>query len=291
MQSMTGYSCIEKSTPQFSFSIEVKSLNSKSLDIYTNLPKLLSKDENYIIQILKNNFNRGKVVLTIEIFEWLEERSVSINKDIIIKYHSELKKIEKELNAENYFSGDILFTLDNVLHSSRKHLSKKSRDIIYNTIKVVIDRAIKMRIKEGAIIKKDIQKSITEISDNLSEIKEKYKDISKVLYNKLKKNIESITQKTINEINDVKLYTEVAILADKVDINEEAVRLKDHINKFKLLMNESGQIGKKLDFLAQEMFREANTISSKANNSDISYMIVNVKNHIDKIREHARNII
>ena len=291
MESMTGYSYMEKSTSQFSFSIEVKSLNSKSLEIYTNLPKLLSKDENDIIQILKNNFKRGKVVLTIEIFEWIEERSVSINKEIIKKYYSELKKIEKELQVENYFSGDIIFTFDNVTHSSKKLISKQSHDIIFNSLNIVIDRAIKMRVKEGGIIKKDIQKSITEIYNNLYKIKEQYKDISKALYNKLKKNIESITQKSINEINDVKLYTEIAILADKIDINEEAVRLGDHINKFKLVMNEKGQIGKKLDFLAQEMFREANTISSKANNSDISYMIVNVKNHIDKIREHTRNII
>jgi uncharacterized protein (TIGR00255 family) len=288
MESMTGYGYIEKSTSQFSFSIEIKSLNSKFLEIYTNLPKIIGKDENDITQILKNKFNRGKIVLTIEIFDWIEKRSVSFNKDILKKYFAELKQIEKELKVENYFSGDILFSFDNVKHTNKTLLSKHSHDMIYNTLNQIIDRTIKMRIKEGNVTKKDIQNSLYEISDNLIKVKEQYKDISKILFNKLKKTIESISDKTVN---DVRLYTEVAILADKIDINEEIVRLNDHIKKFKSVMNDNGQIGKKLDFLAQEMFRETNTISSKANSSEISYMVVNMKNHIDKIREHSRNII
>ncbi len=288
MESMTGYCHIEKSTSQFSFSVEIKSLNSKFLEIITNLPRILSKDENNITQILKNQFSRGKIVLTIEIFDWVEERAVSINSNILKKYYKELKQIEKELKVENYFSGDILFSFDNVRRVSKVSLTSHSRDSIYNTLNNAIDRTIKMRIKEGNAIRKDIQHSLNEISNDLVKTKEQYKDVSRILFKKLKKNIESLTDKTVS---DVRLYTEVAILADKIDINEEIIRLNDHIKKFKLLMNDNGQIGKKLDFLAQEMFRETNTISSKANSSQISYMVVNMKNHIDKIREHSRNII
>lgn len=288
MESMTGYGYLEKSTPQFSFSIEIKSLNSKFLEIYINLPKLLRKDENDITQILKNKFTRGKIVLIIDIFDWIEEKSVAINKQILKKYYTELKDIEKDLKTDNYFSGDVLFSFDNVVHTAKTLLSRHSHDIIYNTLDSLIDKTIKMRIKEGVAVKKDIQHSLNEISGNLIKIKEQYKDISKILFNKLKKNIESLTGKLVN---DVRLYTEVAILADKIDINEEIVRLNDHIKKFKSLMDENGQVGKKLDFLAQEMFREANTISSKANDSGISFMVVNMKNHIDKIREHSRNIM
>lgn len=285
---MTGYGYIEKSTPQFSFSIEIKSLNSKFLEIYINLPKLLRKDENDITQILKNKFTRGKIVLTIDIFDWMEEKSVAINKQILKKYYTELKDIEKDFKTDNFFSGDVLFSFDNVVHTAKTLLSRHSHDIIYNTLNSIIDKTIKMRIKEGVAVKKDIQHSLNEISGHLIKIKEQYKDISKILFNKLKKNIESLTGKLVN---DVRLYTEVAILADKIDINEEIVRLNDHIKKFKSLMDENGQVGKKLDFLAQEMFREANTISSKANDSGISFMVVNMKNHIDKIREHSRNIM
>jgi uncharacterized protein (TIGR00255 family) len=288
MESMTGYCYIEKSTQQFSFSVEIKSLNSKFLEIITNLPRILGKDENDITQILKNKFSRGKIVLTIELFDWMEERTVSINSNVLKKYFNEIKQIEKELKVENYFSGDILFSFDNVKRTGKTSLSRNSHDIIYSTLNYAIDRTIKMRIKEGNAIKKDLLNSLNEISGNLVKIKEKYKDISKILFNKLKKNIESISEKTVN---DVRLYAEVAILADKIDINEEIIRLNDHIKKFKILMSDNGQIGKKLDFLAQEMFRETNTISSKANSSEISFMVVNMKNHIDKIREHSRNII
>jgi uncharacterized protein (TIGR00255 family) len=288
MESMTGYGYIEKTTHQFSFSIEIKSLNSKFLEIYVNLPNLIRKDENNITQILKNKFNRGKIVLTIEIFDWIEKRSVSINKNLLKKYYTELKTIEKELKVENKFSSDILFSFDNVINSSKTLISKQSHNMIYNTLDNIIDRTIKMRIKEGSVIKKDMLNSLFEISKNLFQIKEQSKDVSKTLYGKLKKNIEAISDTTVN---DVRLYTEIAILADKIDINEEIVRLNDHINKFKICMNDNGQIGKQLDFLAQEMFRETNTIASKANSSSISYMVVNMKNHIDKIREHSRNII
>jgi uncharacterized protein (TIGR00255 family) len=288
MESMTGYANIEKSNSHFSFSIEIKSLNSKFLETYVNLPKLLKKEENEIGQILKDKFRRGKVVLTIEIFNWVDERSISINKDLIKKLYTEIKSIEKELKVDNFFSGDALFSFDNIKHFDKITLSSEWRTDIMKTLESVIEKTIKMRLKEGSATKKDIQNSLNVISLNLNLITRKYKNISQVIFNKLKKNIEMLAG---SEVNDVRLYTEVAILADKMDINEEIVRLGDHIKKFKLLMNEKDQVGKRLDFLAQEMFREINTISSKSNSSDISQMVVDIKNNLDKIREQSRNIV
>ncbi len=288
MESMTGYANIEKNTSEFSFSIELKSLNSKYLEVYTNLPKLLKKNENDITQILKEKFRRGKIVLTIDLFNWTDERSITLNKDLIKKLYIEMKDIEKELKIENFFSGDTIFSFDNVRHTEKVMLSSESHTEIMDALNDVMTKTIKMRIKEGNSIKKDIQNSLNIIAENLILIKKKYKDISKDIFMKLKRNIESLAG---SAVNDVRLYTEVAIFADKTDINEEIVRLNDHIKKFRILMNGKDQIGKRLDFLAQEMFREINTISSKANSSDISQMVVDVKNNLDKIREHSRNIV
>jgi uncharacterized protein (TIGR00255 family) len=287
MESMTGYAYMEKKTAQFSFSVEIKSLNSKFLEINTYLPKLLIKNENAITELLKNKFARGKIFLTIEIFNWSENRTSSINKDLIKKVYYELKDIENELKIENFFSGDIIFSFDDIIRKTKTVISADSYEIIINTIKNAIDKNIKMRLLEGKIIKKDIQNSLNTIFNNLTAIKKAFNDVSKILFNKLKNNIEAIAKK---EVDDVRLYTEIAVLVDKLDINEEIIRLNDHLKKCRLFINSSEQIGKKLDFLAQEMFRETNTIASKANNSEISHIVVNIKNHIDKIREHSRNI-
>ena len=107
MESMTGYAYIESSTEQFSFSAEIKSLNSKFLEIYTDLPKILQKDENEIKDLLKSKINRGKIQLTIEIFNWIRERAVSIDEELLKRYFLQLKNIEKDLGLNNHFSGDL----------------------------------------------------------------------------------------------------------------------------------------------------------------------------------------
>jgi uncharacterized protein (TIGR00255 family) len=288
MESMTGYASIEKSTEQFSYSIEVKSLNSKYLEIQTNLPRILRNNENDFITILKKNFKRGKLELSIELFDWVESRTVSINTELMNKYYHELQKVQKKLGIGNTISFDLLVTLDGVLHKRRTNISEKSRRDIYGSLEIIIKKMLEMRRKEGNSIKIDVQKSLSEISSCARRIKTLSKGISKNLYQKLKTNINSLTQ--VN-VDNVRLYTEIAILADKMDINEEIIRLNDHLKKFKTTLQDKGQIGKKLDFLAQEMFREINTVASKSASSEISHLVVEVKNNIDKIREHCRNIV
>ena len=288
MESMTGYAYIETSTEQFSFSVEIKSLNSKFLEIYTDLPKILQKDENEIKDILKEKINRGKVVLTIEIFDWTRERAVSIDEDLLKRYYKQLKNIEKDMGLDNYFSGDLLFTLDNVVRRERTLITGKSRDDLFRSIKTAIDMNLKMREKEGNATKKDILKILGDITECLNKIKSLSKDAGQAQFKKLKHNIEAISK---TDISEIRLLSEIAILADKLDINEETIRLKDHLKKTRSTLNEKVQIGKKLDFLAQEMFREINTISSKANSSAVSHLTVEMKNNIDKIREQCRNIV
>jgi uncharacterized protein (TIGR00255 family) len=288
MESMTGYASIEKSTEQFSYSIEIKSLNSKYLEIQANLPRILRDYENDFITILKKNFERGKLELSIELFDWVESRTVSINTELMNKYYHELQKAQKKLGIDNLISFDLLVTLDGVLHKRKTSISEKSRRDIYGSLDAIIKKMLEMRRKEGNAIKLDVQKSLAEISNCARRIKTLSRGISKNLYQKLKANIDSLTQ--VN-VDNVRLYTEIAILADKMDINEEIIRLNDHLKKFKTTLQDKGQIGKKLDFLAQEMFREINTVSSKSASSEISHLVVEVKNNIDKIREHCRNIV
>ncbi len=287
MESMTGYAVVEKTTEQFSFSVEIKSVNSKYIETYLNLPRFMKDDEYEIELLLKKRYVRGKIELSIDVHDWLESRPVMINRQLLKKYYREVSAATDELGAKDRFSIDALLSLDGVVQKERSTLSDRSRSDIFAGIDLAVEKHIKMRLREGGATRKDLLKSLASISRSLARIEKLSKNVSRALYDKLCASLEQL-MKTRPE--DTRLYTEVAILADKQDINEEVQRLRDHIDKFRQLAGGEGQTGKQLDFLAQEMFREINTISSKSASSEIAHLVVETKNSIDKIREQCRNI-
>ncbi len=287
MESMTGYAVVERTTEQFSFSVEIKSVNSKYVETYLNLPRFMKDDEYEIELLLKKWYARGKIELSIDIHDWIESRPVMINRELLGKYYREVSAVTDELGAKGRFSIDALLSLDGVVQKERSTLSEKSRNDIFSGIELAVEKHIKMRLREGAATKKDLLKSLAAISRSVIRVEKLSRNVSRALYEKLRANLEQLM--TVRP-EDSRLYTEVAILADKQDINEEVQRLRDHIDKFRLLAAGGGQTGKQLDFLAQEMFREINTISSKSASSEMAHLVVEIKNYIDKIREQCRNI-
>jgi len=288
MESMTGYAFLEKNSEQFSYSIEIKSLNAKYLEVYVNLPKILRHEENEYIQIVKKNFKRGKIELSIDIFDWNNTKPVSLNLELMKKYYYELESLHKTLKIKEPLKFEALLTLEGITQRERTSLSDKSKKEIMNVLDTVISKTIDMRKKEGVSIKKDITASLTLINKDAVKIKNLSKKVLEDKKDNLKIKLKSLTD---GNIDNNRLYGEIALLADKLDINEEIVRLNDHLEKFKIMLKEKEQQGRKFDFLAQELFREINTIASKSNNSEISQVAVEIKNHIDKIREHCRNIV
>ncbi len=288
MESMTGYAFLEKNSEQFSYSIEIKSLNAKYLEVYVNLPKILRHEENEYIQIVKKNFRRGKIELSIDIFDWNNTKPVSLNLELMKKYYYELEALHKTLKIKEPLKFEALLTLEGITQRERTSLSDKSKKEIMNVLDTVISKTIDMRKKEGVSIKKDITASLALINKDAVKIKNLSKKVLEDKKDNLKIKLKSLTD---GNIDNNRLYGEIALLADKLDINEEIVRLNDHLEKFKIMLKEKEQQGRKFDFLAQELFREINTIASKSNNSEISQVAVEIKNHIDKIREHCRNIV
>lgn len=288
MESMTGYAFVEKSTEQFSYSVEIKSLNSKYLEVFVNLPRTLRNDENEFSAMVKKNFSRGKIELNIDIFDWNSTKPVSINGELLKKYYHEIQAVHKSLKIKEPFRFESILALEGVTHRERSSLSVKSRKEIINSIETVIKKTLEMRKKEGAALKKDIVSSLSLISGDVNRIKMLSKNAAAEKKEMLVARLKNITNGTID---NTRLYSEISLLAEKLDINEELVRLGDHIEKFKEIMKEKEQIGRKLDFLCQELFREINTIASKSNNSGISQHVVDVKNNIEKIREQCRNVV
>jgi uncharacterized protein (TIGR00255 family) len=288
MESMTGYTFIEEKTPQFAYTIEIKTLNSKYQEVYINLPRALRFEENEILEKVKSVIKRGKVECTIDISEWLEQREVQLNSELLHSYYSALTEAEKKMKTEKSFSLDPLLAIDGVLLKGRTVISDESHAKLFKTIDSALLKVIKVRKNEGKTVLADITHSLKTIQTNLTEVQKLAKFNSTEQFNKLKKRLADIG---VQNSDQSRLYTEIALLADKLDINEEISRLKSHINKFKELQKNDGVVGKQLDFLAQEMFREINTIASKSSISEISHMVVEMKNSIDKIREQCRNIV
>ncbi|MBN1500421.1 MAG: YicC family protein [Spirochaetes bacterium] len=287
MESMTGYSFLEGKTGQFTFSVELKALNTKYIEVFINIPKVIRTEENTYLDLVKKFISRGKVELNIEIFDWIESRNIDINNALFDKYYNEILKIEKKIK-DRKISLDAILQMEGVICRGRTQITDESKNEILKVLNRAIKNTLKMRAVEGKSVEKDMTGSLKEINAAVREITVLSKDAVKNNFSRLKDKIEKISSV---EADPNRLYTEIAILTDKLDINEELSRLNDHNKKFVETMKENGAIGKKLDFIAQEMFREINTIASKSNNSAISQHAVTVKNNIDKIREQSRNIV
>ncbi|HNR87216.1 MAG TPA: YicC family protein [Spirochaetota bacterium] len=288
MESMTGYASLERTTDQFSYAISLKTLNSKYVEVYVNVPKVLKDHENEFAQLLKKHFARGKIELSIEFFDWVDSRPSSIDSRQLGNYFRELQKINHTLKADIPVTYDVLLTLDGVMRRKKTTVSEQSLRDIRRSLDAVVKKTMAMRLKEGAATAKNVLASVSVIVDTLKKIRLLAKDVSRAQFERLRKSISDLTG---GAADTNRLYAEVAILSDKLDINEEISRLDDHIAKFRQTVKSGGQVGRTLDFLSQEMFREINTIASKANSSTVSHHAVEVKNHIDKIREQCRNIV
>jgi uncharacterized protein (TIGR00255 family) len=288
MDSMTGYAFIEESTDQFSFSVELKSLNSRYLETYVNLPKVIKNEEYDLHALLKKRFSRGKIDLTVEIYDWIVARPVAISAAMIKKYYRELRAIHRELGVKEPLPLEAVLMLEGIGQRERSSVSRVSRTRIHGAIDRVIGMTADMRRREGVSIRKDLTAQIASIRKGVAGIKALAKRNVRDKQDSLNRRIEALAGE---QAADVRMLTEIAILADKLDINEEIVRLRDHIEKFTALMKGTDQMGKKLDFLAQEMFREINTIGSKSVNADIAHRAVDMKNHLEMIREQCRNVV
>jgi uncharacterized protein (TIGR00255 family) len=287
MESMTGYGTAEGSNNQFSFTVEVKSLNSKYLEVYVNTPRVLSSEETTIDRRMREIFSRGKVECNVEIVSWSEVRPMSINRDLLIAYYRELVEIHEELSVPVPLPLEPLLRLDGVTQREKTLLREDAIQSVISAVEKAGAKALAMRKKEGKALKKDIVSNVTLFQKHMKNITALSKKNSDVKRKQLSSRLETLSGGTID---DQRLFTEIAILADKLDINEELVRLGDHITKMKELFSDHESVGKKIDFMAQEFFREVNTIGSKSASSEVSHEVVEMKNIIDKIREQGRNI-
>ena len=290
IKSMTGFGRCEVLKDSRKFTVELKSVNHRYLDVNIRMPKKLNFFETSIRTLLKSYADRGQVDIFIT-YEDLSQSQVSVkyNAALAAEYLKYLNQMAEEFSLDNDVRVSTLSRYPEVFTMEE---CSEDEDELWNGLKEALEGAfsqfVEMRTKEGERLKEDILLKLDLLSEQIRFIEERSPQIIAEYRTKLEEKMRELLEDT--QIDDNRIAAEVILFADKICTDEEVVRLKSHIQHMKETLEESNGIGRKLDFIAQEMNREANTILSKANDLDISNRAISLKTEIEKIREQIQNI-
>ncbi len=297
LMSMTGYGKREIQNNDILLSLEIKSINSRYLEVNHKIPRLFFEDEDSILNIIRKKLLRGKIIININ-YQILNENlnKISLDENKLNQY----LKISKDLLAKKNIEGNVtinkILSLPDLINSSPISSSISYKRILSKGINDAVNDLIAMRKKEGQNLTSDIKVRLDKIKKYLDSIIRNTKKDKKETLKDYKKKIKSlINDKGENKkiiFDDNRLLHEIVIIMEKKDIHEEITRLQSHIKVFEAYMNKgNSEKGKRMTFLLQEFLREANTISSKTDNVKNSHIVVNIKTEIEKIREQIQNIL
>ena len=284
LQSMTGFGSASFKIDELEIEIEIKTLNSKYLDSKVLLPNVISVYELELNKLLKDNLIRGKVDLRIKFSDIVNE-SVKFNKEVISKYINKLKEVS------NFDESQLLktvLTLPNSIKEEENIIQDNLEKRIFECVNKVINQVVKFREIEGSNIKNDLLDNLAKIDSFKVNLERISKDHRARVEEDLKSKIDNLNV----ELDYGRLEQELFYYLEKIDINEEIVRLNSHLKFFSdVLNNNEVEKGKKLGFICQEIGREINTIGSKANNSSIQSNVVEMKTLLEKLKEQSLNIL
>jgi uncharacterized protein (TIGR00255 family) len=291
---MTGFGRAELKGEEKTILVEIRSLNNKYLKINTKIPDSLTDFEERIGKLIKKEMFRGTVNLTLEYKASEQEPKCFINKDVLKKYYSSVCETREEISSKQDVSLEKLISLPGVLEFKKDTGNGEVTDDLWleleKSIKLAIDDMDRMKGAEGKNLQLEIEKWTNQISLLLNKIEAKSANVVSEYRDRIQERIASLLEGTEIKIDKSDLYKEVAIFADRCDISEELGRLRSHLLLLNDVMKNEEPIGRKLEFIVQEMFREANTIAAKANNADIIEDVIEVKTEIERIKEQVFNV-
>ena len=291
VKSMTSFGrASNEEGSKYLFSVEMKSVNSRYLDVSVKLPRNIIALEEQIRKLVNEKLSRGKVDVFINQKSYSDGDGVAkLNLKLAQSYYNALKEIEKNFDVKNDITVTQIARFSDVITIVEE---EDSIEEIFSIIKPLICNALsmmeEMRIVEGEKLKEDIILKLGEIETLVNKIE----SIADRVPSSYKKKLEIRMKELLEgyDIDEGRIAQEVAIISDKAAVDEEITRLRSHLNQVRKTFEEGGQIGRKLDFIIQEMNRESNTIASKSSDMDMTNYVINIKNLIEKIREQAQNI-
>ena len=290
IKSMTGFGRAELIDEEKKITVEMKSVNHRYLDVNMRMPKKFSVFEASIRSLLKEYIQRGKVDVFITCEDYTQSRvSVKYNREIAQQYLGYLQEMSRDFQLSGEINAALLSRYPEVLTMEEQ---TEDEDEMWGALEGVIRNAavrfVEARTKEGIELKRDILDKLEKMEEKVELVEKRSPDIIKEYREKLETKVKELLADM--QMEESRIAAEVILYADKICTDEETVRLKSHIKHIKSVLDEKEGIGRKLDFIAQEMNREANTILYKANDLETSNLAIDLKTEIEKIREQIQNI-
>ena len=282
--SMTGFGKSETKFQRKKIIGEIRSLNSKNIDLNLRIPNRYREVESKIRTKINGELSRGKIDLLISIDLQDEDKISSLNFTVIKKYINELKKISDTSESDLL---KMAIRLPDSIKIEKENISKEEKKVLFKIIDNAIIKLNQYRISEGKSIEKDFKSRIS-IINNLIKSVDKLAPKRK---QKIRKKIEDLSKQNLKEIDNKRMEQEIFYFIEKLDINEEIVRLKSNLKYFEKIMNKKSPNGKKLTFISQEIGREINTLGSKANDEKLQKIVVEMKDELEKIKEQLLNVL
>ena len=288
--SMTGFGKASKNFKNQTINVELKSVNSKYLEIASRMPAILMDKEAEIKELIGKTISRGKIYLSVSVEKKSDnEINLKIQPDIIKEYYSLLNQIKKTINLKEEIKIEHLLKFSEIFKADDNDELKDYWEDVRKVIQMGIKDLYIMKLREGKILGKDIVKRINLMEKRLSSV-------AKISNRNVKNAKKKINDKVFSLLSDKaiidnnRLEFELVMLSDKMDITEEVIRAKSHLEYFKNNMKDTGLSGRRLNFLVQEINREINTIASKSSSSEISQAIVEMKEELEKVKEQLQNV-
>ena len=291
MKSMTGFGRGFESSDDFAVTVEIKTVNNRFLDINLRLGNELQALESTIKRQIGNRLSRGRVDVNLT-YERTSQINYELNRPMIAGFLAAMKQMQDEFALSGEPDINVVARLPNVLVPKKDDLDEHFIVGVERAVNYAIDDLEKMRRNEGGMLKNELAFRLSEIENRIPAIETEAGGVAEEFRQRLTKKITEMLARTESQIDidQGRLAQEIAFMADRSDISEEIQRLRSHIEQFRQIVDEETEVGKRLDFLTQELNREANTIASKTNNLVVKENALAIKSEIEKIREQVQNV-
>ncbi|MGR3309626.1 MAG: YicC/YloC family endoribonuclease [Candidatus Brocadiales bacterium] len=292
IRSMTGFGTAEIMDETKTIQIEIRTVNNRFLKIDSRIPQPLEIYEGQVEGLVKHKLSRGSIFTTINYKPIRQEYNYHFNLDTLKRHYQFLQEVRNELGIKEDISVSALIQLPGVYQQEQGSTGYAEGlwPQLEKMVETALDKVVQMRAEEGKNLWKEIESRRNEVELLLNKVEDRAPHIVNGYKQRLHDRISTLLAGTIANVTEADLYREIAFFAERSDITEEIARLKSHLSQLDDTMMEDHSVGKKLEFIVQEMFREANTMASKANDSELVWDIIKIKTEIEKIKEQVLNI-
>jgi len=291
LQSMTGYGSASDRIEGVELTVEIRAVNNRFLKPTVRLPEHLSGLETEIEQLVRRKLSRGTVSVSVQMKVPDEQAAGNINTAALNHYIEQLRLIGVDANPMLRIDLGAMLMLPGIVEPPLlEELAGKLHEGLTKLVLAALDALTSMRIEEGKAVRADLESHCAAITEMLGSVVRRAPDVVKDYHERLAARVEELTLAGNLKIDEESLAREVAVFAERCDIAEEVARLRGHVEQFSQALTADESVGRKLDFIAQEMLREANTIASKANDVEIVRTVVEIKTAIDRIKEQVQNV-